>query len=237
MKLYLFTFSLLYLLPAYHAEGQEMNKPLPNIIFIFTDNLAYQAISVYGHGLNNTPNIDRLAKEGMLFSRCVVTNSICGPSRATILTGKYSHINGIYRNESGDFDGSQPTFPKLLQQKGYETAIIGKWHLGSQPTGFDHWEVMRNQGSYYNPDFITKAGESIANGYSVEVVKGKVINWLDKSRDQSKPFMLMVQFKAPHREWEPGPGYLNKYDDHISLNHQPCLITITEGLAEQKIKA
>src|SRR5687768_15850414 len=121
MRLYLFIFSLLYLLPTCHTRGQERDKPLPNIIFIFTDDLAYQAISAYGHGLNTTPNMDRLAKEGMLFSRSVVTNAICGPSRATILTGKYSHINGIYRNESGDFDGSQPTFPKLLQQRGYQT--------------------------------------------------------------------------------------------------------------------
>lgn len=215
MKLYFFIFSISCLLPRYQARAQEKNKHRPNIIFIFADDLAYQAVSAYGHGLNTTPNMDRLAKEGMMFSRCVVTNSICGPSRATILTGKYSHMNGFYRNESGDFDGSQPTFPKMLQQNGYQTAIIGKWHLGSLPTGFDHWEVMRNQGSYYNPDFITKEGESIAHGYSVEVVRDKAITWLNKGRDQSKPFMLMVQFKAPHREWEPGPGYLNKYDDHI----------------------
>ncbi|MEI9806796.1 MAG: sulfatase [Bacteroidota bacterium] len=187
----------------------------PNIILIFTDDLAYQAISAYGHGLNHTPNIDRIAKEGMLFERCVVTNSICGPSRATILTGKYSHSNGFYRNERGDFDGSQQTFPKLLQQRGYQTAIIGKWHLGSQPTGFDHWEVMINQGSYYNADFISKDSQTIAYGYSTDVVREKSVQWLDKQRDQSKPFLLLMQFKAPHREWEPGPAHLNMYDDHV----------------------
>lgn len=194
---------------------QGQSDASPNIVFIFTDDLAYQAISAYGHGLNNTPNLDRLAAEGMLFSRCVVTNSICGPSRATILTGKYSHLNGFYRNERQDFDGSQQTFPKLLQRNGYQTAIVGKWHLGSEPTGFDYWEVMRNQGSYYNPDLITAKGERIAKGYSVEVVRERAIHWMETERDSAHPFLLMVQFKAPHREWEPGPDYLNKYDDHI----------------------
>ncbi|MET0394651.1 MAG: sulfatase [Chitinophagaceae bacterium] len=214
-RYYLLAFFLIPLLSGYRVERVVPKPSRPNIIFVFTDDLAYQAISAYGFGLNNTPNIDRLARQGMLFSRCVVTNSICGPSRATILTGKYSHMNGFYRNERGDFDSSQQTFPKLLQQNGYQTAIIGKWHLGSKPTGFDHWEVMRNQGSYYNPDFITPAGDSIAQGHSEEIVTGKAINWMDQQRDKSKPFMLMVQFKAPHREWEPGPGYMNKYDNHV----------------------
>lgn len=199
-----------------YRPRQETPKPArPNILFIFTDDLAYQAVSAYGYGLNNTPRIDQLAKEGMLFDRCVVTNSICGPSRATILTGKYSHTNGFYRNERGDFDGSQQTFPKLLQQSGYQTALIGKWHLGSKPTGFDHWEVMKNQGSYYNPDIISKDDTVIAYGHSEEIVTDKALKWMGQQRDQSKPFMLMVQFKAPHREWEPGPGYMNRYDDHL----------------------
>lgn len=205
---------LIIILLTCHMIGYSQQKP-PNIIFIFTDDLAYQAISAYGHGLNNTPNLDRIAKEGMKFNRCVVTNSICGPSRATILTGKYSHVNGFYMNERGDFDGRQQTFPKLLQQRGYQTAIIGKWHLGSNPTGFDHWEVMRNQGFYYNPDFITKNGDIVIPGYSTDIIRERSVEWLSKQRDKSKPFLLMMQFKAPHREWEPGPKHLNKYDNHI----------------------
>lgn len=187
----------------------------PNILFIFTDDLAYQAISAYGFGLNKTPNIDRLADEGMLFNRCLVTNSICGPSRAAILTGKYSHMNGFYNNEQTEFDGSQQTFPRILQRGGYQTAIVGKWHLGSEPTGFDYWEVMRGQGFYYNPEFITEEGEKVIEGYSVNVVRERAINWLDNKRDKDKPFMLMAQFKAPHREWEPGPDHLTRYDEHI----------------------
>lgn len=221
-------FIALSCLAAPYVNGQKSTKP--NIIFIFTDDLAYQAISAYGHGLNQTPNIDRIAKGGMLFDRCVVTNSICGPSRATILTGKYSHMNGFYRNERGDFDGSQQTFPKLFQQAGYQTAIIGKWHLGSAPTGFDHWEVMVNQGSYYNADFLSKDGKTIAPGYSTDVVREKSIDWLDKQRDKSKPFLLMMQFKAPHREWEPGPDHMNMYDDHV-FPEPPTLFDNYEGRA------
>lgn len=194
--------------------GRSQQKS-PNIILILTDDLGYQAVSAYGHGLNNTPNFDRIAKEGMLFKRCLVTNSVCGPSRATILTGKYSHVNGFYMNERGDFDGSQQTFPKLLQRRGYQTAIIGKWHLGSIPTGFDHWEVMRGQGFYYNPDFITKNGNIVVQGYSTDIIREKSVQWLEQQRDKSKPFMLMMQFKAPHREWEPGQQDLNKYDNHV----------------------
>lgn len=214
-RYYLLAFFIIPLLSGYRPEDPDPKPARPNIIFVFTDDLAYQAISAYGYGLNATPHIDRLAKQGMRFDRCVVTNSICGPSRATILTGKYSHANGFYRNERGDFDGSQQTFPKLLQQSGYQTAIIGKWHLGSQPTGFDHWEVMVNQGSYYNPDFLSKDGKTIAQGHSEQVVTDKAIGWMDNQRDRSKPFLLMVQFKAPHREWEPAPAHLNRYDDHI----------------------
>lgn len=134
----------------------------PNIVFVFSDDHATQAISAYGGRLADvapTPHLDRIAEEGMRFTRCMVTNSICGPSRATILTGKYSHLNGFYKNEATKFDGSQQTFPKLLQRAGYETAIIGKWHLASDPTGFDHWEILPGQGSYYNPDFRTAGGK------------------------------------------------------------------------------
>ncbi|MFK5923664.1 MAG: sulfatase [Verrucomicrobiota bacterium] len=187
----------------------------PNIVFVFSDDHATQAISAYGGRLAKvapTPNLDRIAEQGMRFDRCMVTNSICGPSRATILTGKYSHKNGFYTNENTVFDGSQQTFPKLLQKAGYQTAIIGKWHLGSNPTGFDHWEILPGQGSYYNPDFITKEGKHQETGYVTNIVTDKAKAWLEQ-RDKDKPFILMVQHKAPHRAWDPAPEYLSTFDD------------------------
>lgn len=188
----------------------------PNIVFVFSDDHATQAISAYGGRLAEvapTPNLDRIAQEGMRFTRCLVTNSICGPSRATILTGKYSHKNGFYKNEATTFDGSQQTFPKLLQSAGYQTAIIGKWHLGGQPTGFDHWEILPGQGSYYNPDFITPKGKHRETGYCSEIITEKALHWLEAQRDEEKPFILMVQHKAPHRAWDPAPKYLTAFDD------------------------
>ena len=188
----------------------------PNILFIFSDDHATQAVSAYGSRLKDvapTPHLDSIAKQGMLFKRCMVTNSICGPSRATILTGKYSHLNGFMTNETRKFDGSQQTFPKLLQGAGYQTAVIGKWHLGSEPTGFDHWEVFPGQGSYYNPDFRTPKGKIKVEGYCTEVVTDKTIKWLNEQRDKSKPFMLMMQHKAPHRDWSPAIKYLTAFDD------------------------
>ncbi len=202
--------TLVYIIVSLSLIGKER----PNIVFIFTDDHATQAISAYGGILAEvapTPNLDRIANEGMLFNRCLVTNSICGPSRATILTGKYSHLNGFMTNETTEFDGAQQTFPKILRQQGYQTAVIGKWHLGSEPTGFDYWDVLLAQGFYYNPDFRTPAGVNREAGYVTEIVTGKAINWL-QTRDQSKPFMLMMQHKAPHREWSPAPKYLNAFD-------------------------
>ena len=184
----------------------------PNILFVFTDDHAAHAIGAYGSQINETPNIDRLAAEGMRFENCLVTNSICGPSRAVILTGKHSHLNRFRRN--GDrFDGSQQTFPKLLQQAGYQTAMIGKWHLGSDPTGFDYWTVLIGQGPYYNPPMIENGHRVQHEGYTTSIITDLTLNWLQQGRDESKPFMLMYQHKAPHREWAPGPGYLHKYDD------------------------
>ncbi|MEC5126820.1 sulfatase [Verrucomicrobiales bacterium BCK34] len=188
----------------------------PNIVFIFSDDHATQAISAYGGPLAEiapTPNLDRIAKEGMLFTRCMVTNSICGPSRATILTGKYSHKNGFFTNEATVFEGSQQTFPKLLRRIGYETALIGKWHLGGKPTGFDHWEILPGQGSYYNPDFINEREKYRVTGYVSEILTEKAKKWLSQQRDEDKPFMLMLQHKAPHRAWDPAPKYLNAFDD------------------------
>src|SRR6185437_462402 len=140
--------------PAATCGAMAKEPKRPNIVFIFADDHAYQAIGAYGHKLNQTPNIDCIAKTGMRFDRCLVTNSICGPSRATILTGKYSHINGFYNNTNSRFDGSQVTFPKLLRTGGYQTAIIGKWHLVTDPTGFDDWHILPGQGDYYNPAMI-----------------------------------------------------------------------------------
>ena len=186
-------------------------KP-PNILFVFTDDHASHAISAYGSVINTTPNLDRLANEGMLFRNAFVTNSICAPSRAVILTGKHSHLNGIIDNRL-EFDGSQPTFPKLLQAASYETAIVGKWHLKSKPTGFDYWRVLRGQGPYYNPLFLTPEGEVNYTGYTTEIITDLALNWLQNDRNPERPFMLMYQHKAPHRRWEPGPDYLAMYDD------------------------
>ncbi len=184
----------------------------PNVIFIFSDDHAAQAISAYGSKVNKTPHIDRLAKEGVLFRNCFCTNSICGPSRAVILTGKHSHLNG-FRTNRDRFDGSQQTFPKLLQTAGYQTAMIGKWHLKSDPTGFDYWRVLIGQGPYYNPPMSTPDGRVNHTGYTTSIITDLGLEWLKSGRDATKPFMLMLQHKAPHRNWQPGPGYLDMYDD------------------------
>jgi len=187
----------------------------PNVVFVFSDDHATQAISAYGGILAEvapTPELDRLARDGMRFDRCLVTNSICGPSRATILTGLHSHKNGFMVNESTQFDGSQQTFPKLLQEVGYRTALIGKWHLGSRPTGFDHWDVLPGQGHYYNPDFITEHREYREHGYVTDLVTAKAKAWLSEHGQEGGPFMLMVQHKAPHRMWLPALRHLTAFD-------------------------
>ena len=195
-------------------------KPL-NILLIFTDDHALQSIGAYGSTINKTPNIDRLAASGAVFDNSFVGNSICGPSRAAVLTGKHSHKNGFYSNESKEFDGNQVTFPKLLQKAGYQTALIGKWHLGSNPTGFDYWEILPNQGNYYNPS-LYKAGDSQEGplwkwgkkyqGYATDIITDLSLEWL-ANRDDKKPFLLMCQHKAPHEPWDPPLKYLNLYDD------------------------
>ncbi len=191
------------------AEADEH----PNILFVFSDDHAFQAVSAYGSVINSTPHIDRIANEGMRFDRCVVTNSICGPSRAVILTGKYSHLNG-FRQNGDNFDGAQTTFPKLLRAAGYQTAIYGKWHLRSTPTGFDDWMVLPGQGAYYNPDFLLPGdGKTKIEGYTTDIITDSALTWLQEKRDADKPFMLMVQHKAPHREWLPGPDHLDTFKD------------------------
>jgi arylsulfatase A-like enzyme len=186
----------------------------PNILYIMSDDHAAHALSCYGSKMNQTPNLDRLAREGMRFENAFVTNALCGPSRACVLTGKYSHINGFLDNKPKTiFDGSQQTFPKLLQKAGYQTAVIGKWHLGSDPTGFDHWSIMPGQGRYFDPIFMTDGKREVVKGYVTDVITDKALDWL-KSRKKNQPFCLMYHHKAPHREWEPDEKHAHLYDDH-----------------------
>lgn len=190
----------------------------PNILFLFSDDHALRAISAYNDPVLSkiapTPNIDRLAKEGAIFNNSFVSNSICGPSRASILTGKHSHKNGFMKNDGGGkFDGSQWTVAKELQKAGYQTAVVGKWHLKSDPTGFDYWEVLPGQGNYYNPDFIQMDGSRKRfEGYASDITTDKAIAWLDK-RDKTKPFIMMCQHKAPHRTFSPALRHLDAFDD------------------------
>lgn len=213
LRLLFSTLALLTVFPPLPITAEEKTKP--NIVFIFCDDLTVQAISAYGHEMKllETPNMDRIAKEGMLFGRCVVPNSICGPSRAVIMTGKYSHLNGFYHNSS-TFDGTQQTFPKLLQASGYETAVIGKWHLVSDPIGFDHWHILPGQGIYYNPPMIRNGEKVQHTGYVTDLISDFSIEWL-KSRDKTKPFVLMSQHKAPHREWAPALRHLGWHGDRV----------------------
>ena len=186
-------------------------KP-PNIVFLFADDHAFQAIGAYGSKVNQTPHIDRLAREGVLFTAAYCGNSICGPSRATVLTGKHSHANGFRTNDRGTrFDGAQPTLPKYLQAAGYVTGIFGKWHLESAPTGFDEWMVHPGQGDYYNPDFITAGGNKRIEGYATDVTGDLSLDFLQRHKGGDKPFLLMCQFKAPHRNWMPLPKYRDRF--------------------------
>ena len=182
----------------------------PNFLFIMTDDHAAHAMSCYGSKINQTPNLDRIAKSGMRFDNCFVNNSICTPSRAAILTGKYSHLNGV--TVFNRFDGSQPHVAKMLQAAGYQTAIIGKWHLFSDPTGFDYWNVLPGQGRYNNPIMIEMGKTNTIKGYATDVITDLSIDFL-KRRDPSKPFMLFCHHKAPHREWTPGPKHTNLYEN------------------------
>ena len=178
-------------------------KPL-NIIFIMSDDHAYQAISAYDNRLIQTPNIDRLAKEGILFSNACVANSICAPSRATILTGKHSHLNGKIDNRF-PFDTTNVTFPQIFQNAGYQTAMYGKLHFGNNPKGVDDFMILPGQGNYINPRFITPEGDTTITGYCTDIITDLTLNWLQEKRDPNEPFMLMYLHKAPHRPWWPRP--------------------------------
>ena len=186
----------------------------PNIIFMMTDDHTTQAMSCYGGNLIQTPNMDRIANEGIRFNNCYAVNALSGPSRACILTGKFSHENGFTDNAS-TFNGDQQTFPKLLQQAGYQTAIIGKWHLISEPQGFDHWSILsgqHEQGDYYDPDFWENGKHIVEKGYATDIITDKAIEFLE-GRDKNKPFCLFIHHKAAHRNWLPELKYLSEYED------------------------
>lgn len=184
----------------------------PNILFIITDDHAVNALGTEGNSLIPLPQLNKLGKEGMVFDKSFCCNSICGPSRAAILTGRHSHKNGFISNEWCRFDGTQPNYAKLLQKNNYQTGYIGKWHLASNPTGFDFWEVVPNQGSYYNPDFIKMDNKKHRRaGYATDIITDMSLEWLE-NRDKSKPFMLVVGHKAPHRAWSPSLRHLGKAD-------------------------
>ena len=201
----------------------------PNVVFVFSDDHAYQAIGAYGSKLAPTPNLDRLAREGVLFENSFVTNSICCPSRAVVLSGRHSHLNGVLTN-AHTFDGSQVTFPKLLRKAGYQTAIVGKWHLKSDPTGFDHWEVLRGQGPYYNPLLLSEGGNKKWTGYTTDIITDRALHWVDNERDGDKPFLLCVWHKAPHRHWQPAPRHLALFDD-VEIPEPPTLFDDWSGRA------
>ena len=194
------------------CSQQKEESRRPNILFIMSDDHTQQAVSAYGYDLLHTPNIDRLAKEGAIFKQSFVTNSICAPSRAVMLTGKYSHLNGKPDNR-GDFNWDQQNFAKLLQQAGYQTSLVGKIHLNGLPQGFDYSIVLPGQGLYYNPVFIENGERKEFEGHTTPLTTEFALNWLENIRDKEKPFALVYNQKAPHRNWLPEPRYLDFLED------------------------
>ncbi|EAZ80932.1 sulfatase family protein [Algoriphagus machipongonensis] len=193
------------------SQEEKTEQKRPNIVFIMSDDHAYQAISAYDNTLIETPNIDRIADMGMLFTNASVTNSICAPSRATILTGKHSHINGKVDNHF-PFDTTNVTFPQILQDAGYQTAMFGKLHFGNSPKGFDQYKILPGQGKYYNPNFITKnEGNIQVEGYVTDIITDMTLDWLENERNDEDPFMLMYLHKAPHREWLPAGRHVEEF--------------------------
>lgn len=222
---------LLFLVMAAPAAAQTR----PNIIMLYSDDHAAHAVSAYrpylpySIALPPTPNIDRIAREGMLFRNAFVTNSICGPARAAVLTGQYGHLSGVMTNN----DSLHPTvltFPKLLRAGGYQTVLIGKWHLKERPSGFDHYEIMPGQGTYYNPVLMSERDSTRFTGYAQEVLADHALSWIRAERDATKPFFLMLAFNAPHRPWESGPDELGLYRDH-DLPEPPTLFDEGKGRA------
>ncbi len=214
---------ILFLLFSVTSSAQQQ----PNIIYIMSDDHDADAISAYNKKFISTPNIDRIAKEGVLFTRAFVANSICGPVRATLITGQHSHKNGMKDNRTR-FDSSRITMPKLMQQGGYQTAIVGKWHLQSYPTGFDYWKILPGQGLYFEPRLISmKADTSTYHGYATDVITDEAIKWLD-NRDRSKPFLLHIHHKAPHRYFFAPLKYIEQYHNKI-FPEPPTLYLDTAG--------
>lgn len=194
-------------------QSEAPARPM-NILYIMTDDHTAQMMSCYDTRYASTPNLDRIAVEGVRFTNSFVANSLSGPSRACMLTGKHSHKNGFYDNTTCVFDNTQQTFPKLLQQAGYETAVVGKWHLESLPTGFNHWEIVPGQGDYYNPDFIRQTGDTVrSEGYITNLITDKSLDWLRSGRDPEKPFCLLVHHKAQHRNWMADTCNLALYEE------------------------
>ncbi len=195
------------------GERKVENRPL-NIVYIMTDDHTAQMMSCYDTRYIETPNLDRIARDGVRFTNSFVANSLSGPSRACMITGKHSCANGFFDNSTCIFDGAQQTFPKLLQQAGYQTALIGKWHLGSLPTGFDFWEILPGQGDYYNPDFITQQGDTVRHtGYVTNIITDEAIRWMEEQRAPERPFCLLVHHKAIHRNWMADTCHLELYED------------------------
>ena len=202
------------LFAACQDKKQEPGQRPFNIVYIMTDDHTAQMMSCYDTRYAETPNLDRIARDGVLFTNSFVANSLSGPSRACMITGKHSHKNGFYDNTHCKFDASQQTFPKLLQNAGYETALIGKWHLETLPTGFDHWEILPGQGSYYNPDFITQQNDTVQiHGYLTDIITDKSIEWMENGRDKTKPFCILIHHKAQHRNWMADTCHLSLYED------------------------
>ena len=217
-----------------NIENKHRITKRPNIVFIMSDDHAYQAISAYDSSLIKTPNIDRIAKMGMLFTNASVTNSICAPSRATILTGKHSHLNGKIDNVS-PFDTTNVTFPQLLQKAGYQTAMFGKLHFGNNPKGFDQFKILPGQGAYYNPDFITKnEGEIQVQGYVTDIITDMTLDWLEKERSEEKPFMLMYLHKAPHRSWYMAERHMQEFTNR-TFEEPETLFDDYEGMPAAKV--
>ena len=182
-------------------QKDKAKKPY-NIVYIMTDDHTAQMMSCYDTRYMETPNLDRIAADGVRFTNSFVANSLSGPSRACIITGKHSCANKFYDNSTCVFDASQQTFPKLLREAGYQTAVVGKWHLGSLPTGFDYWEVLPGQGDYYNPLMITGQNDTVPKrGYVTDIITDDALGWLEDGRDKDKPFFLMINHKAIHRNW------------------------------------